>query len=163
VACTGYSRGTSAGTRRTHPVILMHMLRLLIVLGCMGLAGCDEKPTPAPPAALAPPVVAVPLKPTTVNGMERIGWDQPAAASTDPATMHFVVYVDGARTALPDVSCAPSQAPASSSTFSCTAPLPRLTLGTHTLELVSTVDEGDVRESARSAPMQVTVVRTATP
>jgi len=141
----------------------MHMSRLLIVLCGVVLIGCEDKPAPAPADAVSPPVVAVPRDPITVNGMERIGWDQPAATAADASTMHYVIYVDGARTSLHDVSCAPSPAPASSSTFSCTAPLPRLTLGTHTLELASTVDGGPVHESARSAPMPITVVRAATP
>ena len=42
--------------------------------------------------------------------------------------------------------------------FACSARLPTLTAGAHTLELASFITDGSVLESARSAALSVTVV-----
>src|SRR6185295_16761326 len=57
-------------------------------------------------------------------------------------------------------SCARSP---SDATFTCTAPLPSLSLGPHTLQIASFVAEGSVLESPRSASLRVTVTRPLTP
>jgi hypothetical protein len=135
----------------------MHVSRLLIVHCCLALTGCDRK---APPA---PPVVEPPVDNGTINGTERLGWDQPAADAVEIATIGYVVYVDGTRTVLDAVACAPSPRITFPVSFACSARLPTLTPGAHALELASFVNARGVRESVRSAPLRVTVVPVATP
>ena len=115
------------------------------------MIACDKK-SPEPPVVNPTPA------PETVTGSERIGWDQPAADAAELAAIGYVVYVDGARTVLPGVTCAGASAGA---TFPCTARLPSLTAGAHTLELASFVTDGSVLESARSAPLRVTMAALA--
>jgi hypothetical protein len=139
------------------PVILMHMTRLLIVVCCLALVACGEKPPPAPqvmePAAGS----------GTISGTERIGWDQPAADAVELSKIGYVIYVDGTRTALDNVSCVSSPTiTAPVVAFACAARLPTLTPGTHTLELATVIDRGGPRESVRSAPLHVTVAGAAT-
>jgi len=96
----------------------------------------------------------------TINGTERIGWDQLAADAVELAAIRYVIYVDGStRTELTGVSSAAS---ATTSGFACAARLPALSLGAHTLQLASFVNNGSVLESARSAVLRVTVVVAAT-
>jgi hypothetical protein len=128
------------------------MPRLWIVACCLVTIACD-KPSPAPPIVTPPPT------PETINGTERLGWDQPAADAVELATIGYVVYVDGVRTELTGASCGT----ASSAAFPCTARVPTLPAGAHVLELASFVNDDGIRESARSAPLRVIVVtQTAT-
>jgi glucose/arabinose dehydrogenase len=131
--------------------------RLWIVLGCLALFGCDKK---APPA---PPVVDAPGASETINGTERIGWEQPAADAVELAAIGDVLYVDGVRISLAGVSCAAAPTGTSPVAFACSARLPTLTPGAHTLELASFVNDGGVLESARSSPLRVTVVPVVAP
>jgi hypothetical protein len=121
---------------------------LWIPLCCVMLIACDKK-------APSPPVVEVPAVSETVNGSERIGWDQPAADVPELATIAYVMYVDGTRTELAGVTCASTAAAAG---FACTARLPAMPLGAHTLELASFVNDGGILESPRSAALRVTRV-----
>ena len=135
----------------------MQMSRLSIVLCCLVLVACEEK---APPA----PLVVEPAGGSgTISGRERIGWDQPAADAAELAKIRYVMYVDGTRTALDNVSCVTAPTTTSPTVaFACATGLPPLTPGAHTLELATFVDRGGARESVRSAPIHVTVVRPAT-
>src|SRR5439155_1169939 len=90
----------------------------------------------------------------TINGTERIGWDQPAADAVDLAAIRYAMYVDGTRTEAAGVACA---AASTAGGFACTARLPALAPGLYTLQLASFVDDGRVLESERSAALQVTV------
>ena len=129
------------------------MPQLWIVLCCLIMIACDKKSPPAPP------VVDTPSRPVTINGTERIGWDQPAADTVELAAISYAAYVDGTRAPLAGVSCASAAAGAG---FPCSARMPALSPGQHTLELASLVNDGGVLESARSAPLQVTLVAQAT-
>lgn len=111
------------------------------------MIACDKK-------APAPPVVDPPAAIETINGTERIGWDQPAADTVELASIGYVLYVDGVRTELTGVTCAST---ATASRFPCTARLPSMSAGAHTLELASFVNDGGVLEGVRSAPLRVTV------
>jgi len=95
-----------------------------------------------------------PTSAETINGSERIGWDQIAADSTDLATIRYAIYVDNIRAELANVSCAPTTA---GGPFACAARLPALTPGSHTLELASFIVDGSLLESAKSAPLRVVV------
>jgi glucose/arabinose dehydrogenase len=125
----------------------MYVPRLLIVLCCLAMTACDRRSAPAPPV--------VPPTNETINGTERLGWDQRAADAVELATIGYVLYIDGTRTPLPAVNCA---ADASAAGFACNARLPAMAAGAHTLQLASFVSDGTVLESARSASFTVTVV-----
>ena len=92
-----------------------------------------------------------------VSGTERIGWTQTA---TDVSHYRFVLYVDGSTETkdLPDARCSPS-APGK---FDCEAKLPKLTPGTHQVQVgaVTTVDNRIV-EGSKSTPFMVVVTGSA--
>jgi glucose/arabinose dehydrogenase len=147
----GDEEGNQNRARLAHTVILSPVPRLWIVICCLAMIACDRN-------SPSPPVVDVPPTTETITGNERIGWDQPAADAVELAAIGYVVYVDGARTALAGVTCAEASA---GTGFPCTARLPALTAGTHTLELASFVTDGGVLESARSGPLRVTMAALA--
>jgi len=90
----------------------------------------------------------------TITGRERIGWEQQAATATDLSAIRYALYVDGNRTELSGVSCVP---PATANGFPCSAQLPSMTPGRHTLELASFIVDATILESAKSAPITVNV------
>ena len=132
----------------------MYVRRLWIAISVITLFACGS--TPAPPA---PPGVD-PGASQTITGTERIGWDQQAGDAVELATIRYAIYVDGARSEVEGASCATT---AGSTGFSCTARLPTLTAGAHTLQLASFVNDGGVLESARSPSLRVTVVPAIVP
>jgi glucose/arabinose dehydrogenase len=119
----------------------------LALFACLIFAACGDKdlpPAPAPGGSTGE---------VQISGNERIGWSQPAVDVSELALFEFVVYVDGARMPLTSVSCAST---ATAVGFDCSAALPPLTQGAHTLELASVVvDQAAVLESSRSAPLRV--------
>ena len=87
-----------------------------------------------------------------ITGQERLGWSQSAADATELASFRYAAYVDNNRVEL-IAACG-----GSSGAFSCSSPMPPMTAGAHSIELVSfVVDNGVVIESGRSAPLRVTV------
>jgi aldose sugar dehydrogenase len=130
----------------------MHRSFAPVVLLC-ALAACGE--TPSPPDGGEPPPGG-----ETITGRERIGWVQPATDSSELATFSYVVYVDGSRRTLSGTTCSNT---AGASGFDCSAPLPSLSQGAHTLELATfTTSGGTVLESRRSTPLQVNVTGVVT-
>ena len=104
--------------------------------------------------AEAPPTVTAESA-QYVAGTERFGWTQTAADKREVSTFRYAAYVDGVRIELMDVSCEPPASPTSTA-FECSAPLPAMSAGTHSLELAMFIVEGGtVRESPRSAPMKI--------
>lgn len=117
----------------------MTLRQRLIALPVFVLAACGEPP---PPSGIE-----------TITGVERFGWDQPAADAGELASFRYALYVDDARTEAADVSCAPGQ---SSGRFVCTSGLPALSSGVHSLQVAAFVIDGGVtRESTRSATVRV--------
>jgi len=91
-----------------------------------------------------------------VAGTERFAWTQTAADKREWSTFRYAAYVDGIRVELMDVSCKPPSSPTSTD-FECSAQLPAMSAGSHSLELAAfTVEGSAVRESPRSAPLRVT-------
>lgn len=120
---------------------------LLIGVSAAVLASCggssDPSPTPDPGG---PPII---------RGTERLGWDQVAANVGELNSYRYAIYVDGSRSQVADVLCAVT---ATARGFACSGRLPSMNPGVHTLELASFVmDGGRLIESAKSAPLQVTV------
>jgi glucose/arabinose dehydrogenase len=124
---------------------------LTIIACCAAAVACSNAPET--------PSVTPPGGSETITGSERIGWDQRAGDAVELAAITYVVYVDGARRPLTDVACSAS---ASAAGFPCTARLPAMSAGAHTLQLASVVNDGGPLESARSAPLTVTVAAQST-
>jgi len=117
----------------------------LALVACFCIAGCDQKdpdvPDPGP-------------EEIHVSPGDRLGWTQPAPDSSDIASLQFALYVDGTRSTLAGAACATAGA-----SYNCSAVLPALTAGSHTLELAAFVgDGGSTAESARSAALRVVAV-----
>jgi glucose/arabinose dehydrogenase len=87
----------------------------------------------------------------------RLGWDQQAADSAQLNTLKFVLYLDDVRSDLTDASCTTA---GSAGDFPCASGLPSMTAGQHTLQLASYVAANPGLQSARSAPLTVTVSAT---
>jgi glucose/arabinose dehydrogenase len=111
-------------------------------------AACGSS-TPAPPATGGSGGTE------SITGRERIGWDQPAANAADLADLRYAVYVDDVRNEMPRASCTPT---VGAVRFACTGPLPSMTGGAHTLEIVAVnMVDGESVESTRSTPLHVVV------
>jgi glucose/arabinose dehydrogenase len=94
-----------------------------------------------------------------ITGNERIGWQQMATTASELAGFGYAAYVDDVRWELSDASCAASP---DANGFSCSARLPQMSAGRHTIELVAYVEAGRTLESARSTPLVVVVVGAST-
>lgn len=129
------------------------MVRLLPLFACLAILACGGKEPPAPDPGN-------PVDGIQVSGRERLGWSQQAADAVELAQLQYAVYVDNTRVTLTGVSCGSTSGP---SGFDCSAPLPALTPGSHTLELASfIVDPTGTLESGRSAPLRVFMTGTRT-
>jgi glucose/arabinose dehydrogenase len=125
----------------------------VIVLASLTATACSDTPTTPPPPSVPPGTV-------TINGNERLGWDQRAADPIELATYRYAIFVDGTRSELSQVACESLQA---ANGFPCSAPLPRLSSGAHRLELATfIVDATTLFESDRSAALQVVVATALT-
>lgn len=86
-----------------------------------------------------------------LTGNERIGWDQAAASADELAALRYGLWVDGQGDFARDVACSALI----DGLASCSGALPSMSPGTHVLELATVLPDG--RQSARSAPLTVTV------
>lgn len=126
---------------------MVRRLASLLVICTAAVAGCDgdsSSSSSPPPSGSA----------ESVTGRERVGWVQGSVSAGDMAMLQFAAYIDGSRRVLDGSSCSPS----GGDSFDCSAPLPPLTAGRHTLEIVSffTSSTGVV-ESPRSPALQLMV------
>jgi hypothetical protein len=129
------------------------LISALVLLFATAVAGCDQdSPSPSSPP---PPSGSG----DTITGRERSGWTQTSAGGGDPSSLQYAAYVDGNRRVLQEVTCAPA-----SEGVDCSAPLPSLTAGRHTIELASFFmgSDGATIEGPRSAPLQVQVAGVVT-
>jgi glucose/arabinose dehydrogenase len=129
---------------------MLRRVAVAFVLACVCCAGCDKKepedPDPGDPSG-----------DVQVSPGDRLGWTQPSPDTADIAALQFALYVDGTRTTLTGAGCTRAAA-----AFECSAVLPALTPGTHTLELAAFINDGSVTaESTRSAPLRVVVTARA--
>ena len=128
----------------------MKLFQVLMALAAgVLLAACDDnQPTPMPP----------PSNGDRITGNERIGWDQPAANAAELALFRYAIYVDGTRSELSGVTCSATSGPAG---FACSAALPSMTAGSHTLEIAAFVVDGAVLESGKSTALRVERIGTS--
>jgi len=119
----------------------------------LALTACGGSSSPSSPQSPAPGSGDV----IQITGRERFGWNQP---TDSVANYHFAVYVDSARTELPTAMCRPSTMP---EMFDCESPLPPLTPGRHTLEVVAVVVvQGESVEGPRAVALVVNVTGSGT-
>src|SRR3954467_8607925 len=105
-----------------------------IAIGMFTLAGCGGS-------------VSV-SNPEPVPGVERFGWDQPAADPGELGTFRYAFYVDDARTEAADIACAPG----TGRQLPSPGQVPAMSAGAHSLQVAAFVlDAGQLRESSRSA------------
>ncbi len=97
----------------------------------------------------------VALVPTIIGGNERLGWDQAADSDAQIATFRYIAYVDGQPVDLTAASCsrASPEGP-----FSCSAPLPPMSFGLHTIAIATSI-QGSSLQSSRSNSLLLLVVR----
>jgi hypothetical protein len=72
--------------------------------------------------------------PQTTTRPEHLSWSQAAASDAELASIRFAIYLDGSRSELSGFSCAAS---ATQGIYDCSAPLPTLAPGSHTLQMAS--------------------------
>ena len=85
-------------------------------------------------------------------GGPKLAWDQSAPGADELRQYSYVLYVDG--TAVPLSGAACGTLAAETLTAACTAPLPAMSAGQHTLEMATRITrDGVILESARSAPI----------
>jgi len=138
----------------SHAGILIYVSQVWILLCLLATtSACSRTPSAPPPPSTQP------SPNETITGNERIGWDQRAADAAELGTFRYAVYVDTSnRVELTGATCATTS---NNGAFACTAPLPRLSTGAHTLELVSFIVDPSTLESAKSSMLRVTVGGTA--
>ena len=127
------------------PSMLSRPSIAVLALLTISLGACDNDKAPPSPSGGSGGDVQI-------SGNERLGWMQQAANASELATFQYAIYVDGVRSELTGASCATT---AGTSGFECTAPLPVMSPGTHTLELAAFVVDGGVLESAKSPALTV--------
>ena len=129
----------------THIVLPVVVVTMMVACG-----GSSKPPDQTPPGSGGG---------NTITGRERIGWTQQAQNATQLASFDFAAYVDGTRRVLEGDTCS-----GGGPSFDCSAQLPSLTPGQHSIELVAFMTSGaTVIESERSAPLQVTVAGLSAP
>lgn len=117
----------------------------LAMLACLTLASCGDDTPP-------PPSTDQPGGDVQISGGERLGWNQQAENAAELGSFQYAIYIDGARSELTGASCGST---AGAAGFECSAPLPGMPAGSHTIELASFIVVGSVLESARSSPLRV--------
>lgn len=121
---------------------------LLLALFAAATAACGDD---GPQVDVEPSPPSSPGTGTPVRGTERLMWDQAAPSFSHLQQYTFRIYVDGAGAALAGVECLDSS---SAGVFPCTAPLPPLSNGVHSLQLSAAA--GGL-ESPRSNAITVSV------
>jgi hypothetical protein len=122
--------------------------KLVRIVPCLALTvsgatakSCGNSPEPTTPT---PPATGGGSSVVTITGREKIGWTQVG----DTAGMRFDIFVDSNRSTLTGATCAASQGQSD-----CSAPLPTMTAGQHSLELVAITATGV--ESSHSSALVV--------
>ena len=113
---------------------LVRMLSLVFAVTATACGGDDDRPPTTPPPTTPPPTQPPPSGGgITVTGSERIGWTQNTQGSQSIQQFRFVAYIDNrSRASLTSVQCI-----GTANVFNCSAPLPPLSQGRHSLQLAS--------------------------
>jgi glucose/arabinose dehydrogenase len=96
----------------------------------------------------------------TLTGGERIAWTQSAESAADLAGYRYALYVDNVRRVIEGPTCTAGDG----ISVNCSASLPALSAGRHTLQLAAFFMAGDaVIEGERSPVLEVTVAGATAP
>jgi glucose/arabinose dehydrogenase len=97
----------------------------------------------------------------TVTGRERFGWTQSAEAVGDLTFYRYALYVDNERRVVEGETCAINS---TGQAFECSAQLPPLGAGRHTLELAAfMIIDGTLIEGPRSPVLHIAVAAVTAP
>lgn len=88
---------------------------------------------------------------SVVRGGERLVWDQRAESVSAARGYTYILYIDGVRSTLGNVTCSGT---ASVAGYECSGTLPQMSRGPHTLQLAAVTSGA---ESSRSASLSVNV------
>jgi hypothetical protein len=94
--------------------------------------------------------------PILVHGAARLEWDQTVGYPDELRRYRFIAYVDNEQYALATPDCVMRETAAH---FTCSAALPALPPGRHTLRLAARELDGLGRESGKSAAVRVVVIQ----
>ena len=119
-----------APAARTAFRLALALVASLVAAACGGKSPAPSAPAPVPGA-------------TQVTGRERLAWYQPG----DGTQVSFRAYVDGVAVALTATRCV-----VDATESDCSAPLPPMSDGVHTVEVTAVYEAGGF-ESERSAPI----------
>lgn len=120
----------------------MRSLAFALLVACTA-AACRQAPSSTVPGG-------------GLAARESLEWDQHAWDADELARYTYVAYVDGIANLLVTASC--GEPNPDSLTATCSAPVPAMQPGQHTLELATRLAiDGTVLESERSAPLSVTI------
>src|SRR5262245_56597366 len=129
--------------------------RMLCMLIALFAPACGDSAPAAPSTGSTPPSGT----PVNVTGTEKVGWDQPAISTSQLAGYQYLGYVDDSPQVLTNVSCG---ATAANGTFPCSASLPRMSVGTHRLELAAQELSGSRTIGDRSPAILLNVTASRT-
>ena len=95
----------------------------------------------------------------TISGRERFAWRQTGPSTAELSIYRFALYIDNERRVVEGELCVPADATA----IECSAALPGLGAGQHTLQLAAFYNvDGTTFEGPRSQALQVTVANALT-
>jgi hypothetical protein len=123
------------------------VLPLAVVFGACMAGSCrsDDPPPQAPSTGSS-------TTPVRVTGTEKVVWDQAANDATALARYRYFVYVDDVPVELAGTACS-STTPTSAPLFPCSAALPKLSPGSHRLQLAVEETDGKRRRSPKSGTL----------
>ena len=123
---------------------------LAAAIGALTAGACGRSDPPPQAPSTAPPTA-----PVRVTGTEKVVWDQAANDATQLAGYRYIVYIDDVPVDLVGATCTTTPANA---TFPCTAALPKLSPGSHRLQLAVEETGGQRRRSPKSGELLLDVV-----
>jgi hypothetical protein len=124
------------------------VLRVVLVVLLAGACDRGDPPPQVPSRARS-------ATPVRVTGTEKVGWDQPASDATRLARYRFIVYIDDVPMDLAGATC---NTASTTVMFPCSAALPKLSPGSHRLELAAEETDGQRRRSPKSDVLLLDVV-----
>ncbi len=132
---------------RREPCVLL----LAAVIGTSMAAGACGRGDPPPPT----PSTAQSTTPVRVTGTEKVVWDQAANDAAALARYRYIVFIDDVPVDLTGATCSTT---ATNMKFPCSAALPKLSPGSHRLELAVVEDtDGGRRPSLKSGVLLLDV------
>jgi hypothetical protein len=118
---------------------------LLLVAGIAVSWGCGASPSSSPTTSPGTRLV---------TAGQLLSWTQ-QANSVEVGQLRYVAYVDDARVPLTDVTCGTTADP---NAYDCSAPVPAMTAGSHSLQIAAYFVGSEGMESARSPSPPLSIV-----